>query len=172
MDLKNIVKDYPNFPKKGIIFKDIWPLLENPDAFEYILSTFQKQYNGKTDAIAGIESRGFVFGAALANRMKLSFIPIRKKGKLPGETLYIDYEIEYGNASMEIQKNILKNKKRIVIIDDLLATGGTSEAAIKLLENIERYEEEKIKQPKSKVLGQKPVKRQTNKRKETNVYNS
>ncbi len=137
MDLKNIVKDYPNFPKKGIIFKDIWPLLENPDAFEYILSTFQKQYNGKTDAIAGIESRGFVFGAALANRMKLSFIPIRKKGKLPGETLYIDYEIEYGNASMEIQKNILKNKKRIVIIDDLLATGGTSEAAIKLLENIE-----------------------------------
>jgi adenine phosphoribosyltransferase len=136
MDLKKIVTDYPDFPKKGIIFKDIWPLLEDPNAFEYILSVFQKQYNNKADAIAGIESRGFVFGAALANRMKLSFVPIRKKGKLPGKTLGVDYEIEYGNASMEIQKNILKNKKKIVIVDDLLATGGTSEAAIKLFEKI------------------------------------
>ena len=136
MDLKNIVKDYPNFPKKGIIFKDIWPLLENPDAFEYILSTFQKQYNGKTDAIAGIESRGFVFGAALANRLKISFIPIRKKGKLPGETISRDFKLEYGTASIEIKNESLKGRD-ILVIDDLLATGGTVEAAVKMIETLD-----------------------------------
>ena len=136
MDIKNIIKDYPDYPKKGIIFKDMWPVLEDPEAFNFILTTFEKEFNEKIDTIIGIESRGFVFGAALANKMKISFMPIRKKGKLPGETISRDYKLEYGSAEIEITNKSLKNKK-ILIIDDLLATGGTVEAAIKLIESLD-----------------------------------
>lgn len=133
MDIRKIIKDYPNYPKKGIIFKDMWPVIEEPAAFDYILTEFEKNFNGKIDTVIGIESRGFVIGAALANRLKIKFIPIRKKGKLPGKTISRDYKLEYGNASIEIKNESLKNRK-ILIIDDLLATGGTIGAAIKMIE--------------------------------------
>ena len=136
MNIKNVIKDYPDYPKKGIIFKDMWPAIEDPDAFEYILTEFENEFRGKIDTIIGIESRGFIFGAALANRLKISFIPIRKKGKLPGETISRDFELEYGNASIEIKNESLQNKK-ILLIDDLLATGGTVEAAIKMIKQLE-----------------------------------
>ena len=136
MNIRDIIKDYPDYPKQGIVFKDMWPVLDNPDAFQYILEEFEREFEGKIDTVIGIESRGFVFGAALANKMKISFMPIRKKGKLPGETISRDYKLEYGSAEIEITNKSLKNKK-ILIIDDLLATGGTVEAAIKLIESLD-----------------------------------
>jgi len=136
MNIRDIIKDYPDYPKQGIIFKDMWPILDNPDAFQYILEEFEREFEGKIDTVIGIESRGFVFGAALANRLKISFIPIRKKGKLPGETISRDFELEYGSASVEIKNESLKGKN-ILIIDDLLATGGTVEAAVKMIEELE-----------------------------------
>ena len=136
MNLRDVIRDYPDYPKKGIIFKDMWPAIENPDAFEQILTEFEKEFKGKIDTVIGIESRGFIFGAALANRLKISFIPIRKKGKLPGETISRDFELEYGSASIEIKNESLKGKN-ILIIDDLLATGGTVEAAVKMIEELE-----------------------------------
>jgi len=136
MNLKNVIRDYPDYPKKGIVFKDMWPAIENPDAFEHILTEFEKEFGGKIGTVIGIESRGFIFGAALANRLKISFIPIRKKGKLPGETISRDFKLEYGSASMEIKNESLKGKN-ILIIDDLLATGGTVEAAVKMIEELE-----------------------------------
>tara|TARA_Y100000590_G_scaffold22116_1_gene25523 strand:- start:1512 stop:2018 length:507 start_codon:yes stop_codon:yes gene_type:complete len=136
MDLKDIIRDYPDYPKKGIIFKDMWPTIEDPDAFEHILKEFENEFRGKIDRVIGIESRGFIFGAALANRLKIGFTPIRKKGKLPGETISTDFELEYGSASIEMKNESLKGKN-ILIIDDLLATGGTVEAAIKLVEELD-----------------------------------
>ena len=136
MNLKNVIRDYPDYPKKGIVFKDMWPAIENPDAFEHILTEFEKEFGGKIGTVIGIESRGFIFGAALANRLKIGFTPIRKKGKLPGETISRDFKLEYGSASMEIKNESLKGKN-ILIIDDLLATGGTVEAAVKMIEELE-----------------------------------
>ena len=136
MNLKDVIRDYPDYPKKGIVFKDMWPAIENPDAFEHILTEFEKEFGGKIGTVIGIESRGFIFGAALANRLKISFKPKRKKGKLPGETISRDFKLEYGSASMEIKNESLKGKN-ILIIDDLLATGGTVEAAVKMIEELE-----------------------------------
>ena len=136
MNIRDIIKDYPDYPKQGIVFKDMWPVLDNPDAFQYILEEFEREFRGKINTVIGIESRGFVFGAALANRLKISFIPIRKKGKLPGETISRDFELEYGTASIEIKNESLKGRD-ILVIDDLLATGGTVEAAVKMIETLD-----------------------------------
>ena len=136
MNIRDIIKDYPDYPKQGIIFKDMWPILDNPDAFQYILEEFEGEFEGKIDTVIGIESRGFVFGAALANRLKISFIPIRKKGKLPGKITNVSYDLEYGTDVIEVSKDLIKKNKKVVVIDDLLATGGTMAASISLIKKI------------------------------------
>jgi len=135
MDLKKTIRNIPDFPKKGVVFRDITTLLKNPDAFGQTLDEMQAFCEGKKiDHILGIESRGFIFGGALADRMHISFVPIRKKGKLPAETVGYDYELEYGTDTIEIHADALKKGDSVVIIDDLLATGGTMQAACKLVE--------------------------------------
>ena len=134
MNIKNTIRTIPNFPKKGIMFRDITTLLANPDAFQESVDKLAERIRGKkVEAILGIESRGFIFGAALAYKMGLEFIPIRKKGKLPGSTISEDYELEYGTDTIEIHDDILEEGKRVVLVDDLIATGGTAKAAVNLI---------------------------------------
>jgi adenine phosphoribosyltransferase len=135
MDLKSSIRNIPDFPKKGVVFRDVTTLLKDPYAFHQALDEMQSFCESKQiDHIVGIESRGFIFGAALADRLHLSFIPIRKKGKLPFATVGYDYELEYGTDTIEIHADALNKGDAVVIVDDLLATGGTMQAACKLIE--------------------------------------
>jgi adenine phosphoribosyltransferase len=137
-ELKHLIRVVQDFPKNGISYKDITPLFLNVEMSNRIIDCFaQNLSNIKVDAIAGIESRGFIFGMALANRLKVPFIPIRKKGKLPYETISQDYDLEYGNATIEIHTDAIKKGWNVVVHDDLLATGGTASAAAKLINNLE-----------------------------------
>lgn len=137
MNLQNIIAEYPDFPKKGILFRDISPILKNPAALSYVVDEFAKKYHANdVDFFAGIESRGFPIACALALRYNKGMIMIRKQGKLPGATLKKSYSIEYGKATMEIQKNSISKDQRVVICDDLLATGGTAKAAAELVERL------------------------------------
>ena len=137
MDLKKIIRSFPDWPKPGVIFRDIMPLLKDPQALKYTVDEIMRQWSGKEiDLIAGIESRGFIFGALLAQHLQKGFVAIRKEGKLPGETLRVSYTIEYGSATMEIQKDAVKPGDRVLIVDDLLATGGTAKAAAELIEKL------------------------------------
>lgn len=137
VDLSQYIETIPDFPKRGINFKWYPRLLKDPDAFSSVISDLKERYKNKNiDAICGLDSRGFVFGSALAYEMKLPFVMIRKKGKLPKQTHSIDYALEYGTASFEIELDSLKKNDRVIIIDDILATGGTALAAIKLVENL------------------------------------
>ena len=137
MNLKDKIADYPNFPKKGISYKDITPLFLDVDLSNQIIDGFVEcLVDFKIDAIAGIESRGFIYGMALANRLRVPFIPIRKKGKLPFNTLSQDYELEYGKAAIEIHTDAIQHGWNVVIHDDLLATGGTANAAAKLVSRL------------------------------------
>ncbi len=132
--LRSLITDVPDFPSPGIIFKDISPLLASPIGISDTVKLFEAGIKGlNIDYILGIEARGFILGAALAQSLKLGFIPVRKKGKLPGETLGVSYDLEYGNAELEIQKGRLA-QKRVVILDDVLATGGTAQATAELVE--------------------------------------
>jgi len=138
MDFQNklyeAVRDVPDFPKPGIIFKDITPILKNQELCSYVLDELENEFQGKgIDAVAGIESRGFLFGMGLANRLNVPFIPIRKAGKLPYSTYSETYELEYGSAEIEIHTDALDGISKVLIHDDLLATGGTAEAAAKLI---------------------------------------
>ena len=136
MNLNNYIRDIPDFPKKGIIFKDITPLLKNKDALNYIIEEFKKRIiNKKIDYIIGIESRGFILGAPLANILNCGFVPIRKKGKLPYNVISETYDLEYGKDTLEIHEDALIKNNNVVLIDDVLATGGIACAAIDLLEN-------------------------------------
>ena len=131
--LKSRVRDVPDFPKEGILFKDITPLLADPKAFTSCLDLFAEHWAGEhLDAVVGIESRGFIFGAALAARLNLSFVPVRKPGKLPAARDRVEYTLEYGTDAVEIHLDALKDGDRILLIDDLLATGGTAAAAVEL----------------------------------------
>jgi adenine phosphoribosyltransferase len=131
------IRDIPDFPVKGIIFKDITPILHDIVLFNDIIAVTADKYKGyKIDKIAGIESRGFLFGMPLALKMNIPFVPIRKKGKLPAKTVSVSYDLEYGTATIEIHVDALKKGENVLIIDDLLATGGTTNAAIKLVEQI------------------------------------
>lgn len=136
-DLSLKIRDVKDFPKKGIVFKDITPLLSDNAAFKEVLSILEKRYSGKgLDAIAGIESRGFIFGSALADRLNCSFVPIRKKGKLPYRTISEEYELEYGTDFIEMHEDAVKSGDKVLIIDDLLATGGTAKAAASLIRKL------------------------------------
>lgn len=137
MDLKKTIRDIPDFPEKGIIFRDITPVLHNPQALkESIDQMAQKLELQKYDIIAGPESRGFIFGVPLAYKLSKGFIPIRKKGKLPAETITKEYSLEYGTATIEMHKDAISKGTRVYIIDDLLATGGTAKAMAEMIEEV------------------------------------
>ena len=132
--LDKVIRTIPNFPKKGISFKDITPLLLDFNLTNDIIDAFIQRLNGvEVDAIVGVESRGFLFGFLLANKMEVPFIPIRKVGRLPGETIKYKYDLEYGSAEIEIHKQDVKEGWNILVHDDLLATGGTACAAAELV---------------------------------------
>ncbi|GJQ63525.1 MAG: adenine phosphoribosyltransferase [Melioribacteraceae bacterium] len=137
MNLADVIRDVPDFPKKGIMFKDITTLLKNPEALKFTALQF---YNFSKDKginkVVGIESRGFIFGTLLAEKLGAGFVPVRKPGKLPADTLSESYELEYGTDSIEIHKDAIQPGDKVLMHDDLLATGGTMEAAIKLVEKL------------------------------------
>ena len=133
-ELNKTIRTIQDFPKAGIDFKDITPLLINQDLSSLIIDEFEKQLRGiKLDAIVGVESRGFLYGFLLANKIGVPFIPIRKVGKLPGETLKFKYDLEYGSSEVEIHKNDIKEDWNVLVHDDLLATAGTACAAAELI---------------------------------------
>ncbi|MBW2970665.1 adenine phosphoribosyltransferase [Candidatus Woesearchaeota archaeon] len=137
MDLKSKIRTIPHFPKQGVMFKDITPLLQDPEAFCHVIKRLAKEYKDKNvDIVASAESRGFIFGAALANEMKLSFVPLRKPGKLPYKTIRQEYVTEYSTDGFEIHVDAIKKGDCVLIIDDLLATGGTSKAMVNLVERL------------------------------------
>jgi len=136
--LKAAIRDVPDFPKKGIIFKDITPVLRDAELCSLIVDEFVRRIGaGQIDIIAGIESRGFLFGLMLANRLQIPFVPIRKKGKLPARTIRESYELEYGSAILEIHADAILPGQRVMIHDDLLATGGTVSAATRLIRKLD-----------------------------------
>ena len=135
MNLKDFIRSIPDYPKKGILFRDITTLIKNEEAFaECINQIVEKSKNYKIDKIAAIESRGFVFASAVSYLLKKPFILLRKKNKLPAETHSVEFELEYGKAIMEIHKDSIKQDETVLLIDDLIATGGTAEAAAQLIE--------------------------------------
>jgi len=136
-NLIKFIREIPNFPKKGILFKDITPLLENGNAFSDVISIFVKECPPDVDKIAAIESRGFIFGSALAYHLKKGFVPIRKSGKLPWEKVKVEYDLEYGTDIVEMHKDGIKKGEKVVLVDDLLATGGTALASCHLIEKCE-----------------------------------
>ena len=137
VNLEDHIRDIPDFPKPGIIFKDITPLLKNPVPFQAAIDQMVSHYKGMDiDYVVGIESRGFIIGAPMAYQLGVGFIPIRKPGKLPYETERIDYTLEYGVGSLEIHADALSKGHRILIVDDLLATGGTVAATRTLIERL------------------------------------
>ena len=132
--LRAAVRDVPDFPKKGIIFKDITPVLSDPGLFRASIDLFLERCRGREiDKIVGIDARGFVFGSAVAYELGVGFVPIRKRGKLPYRTEIAKYELEYGEAEMEMHTDAVTAGERVVLVDDLLATGGTSAAAVVLI---------------------------------------
>ena len=135
MDLKKYIRSIPDYPKKGILFRDITTLIKNEKAFSQSIDEIvNKSKNFKFNKIAAIESRGFVFASAVSYLLKKPFILLRKKGKLPAETYSVEFELEYGKATMEIHKDSIDQNDSVLLIDDLIATGGTAEAAAKLVE--------------------------------------
>ncbi len=135
MDLKEYIRSIPDYPKKGILFRDITTLIKNETAFaETINQIVQRSKNYKIDKIAAIESRGFVFASAVSYLLKKPFILLRKKNKLPADTYSVDFELEYGTATIEMHKDSIDENDSVLIIDDLIATGGTAKAAAKLIE--------------------------------------
>ena len=136
-ELQDYVRTIPDFPAKGIMFRDITTVIQDPDGLKLAIDKMQELLKDvEFDAIAGIESRGFIFGMPLAYNLGKAFIPIRKKGKLPAETVFMSYELEYGTATIEMHKDAIKPGQKIIVVDDLIATGGTVEAAAKLIETV------------------------------------
>lgn len=135
MNIESFIRDIPDFPKPGIIFKDITPLLMNPEAYSYAVNLLIEPYrDAGVTKIAGMESRGFLFGISAAERLQVGFIPLRKKGKLPYEAISYTYSLEYGEATLEMHTDAVSSEDRVLLVDDLLATGGTAEASKNLIE--------------------------------------
>src|ERR1700685_2526796 len=135
MDLKSVIRTIPDYPKKGIMFRDITTLLGHPRAFRAAVDGLVQPYAGmKIDKVAGLEARGFILGGAVAHQLCLGFVPVRKKGKLPHTVIGEDYDLEYGKDRMEIHSDAVSPGDHVIVVDDLIATGGTCFATIKLLE--------------------------------------
>lgn len=136
-NIKNLIRTIPNYPKDGIMFRDITTLLKDPQGFQAVIDQLTARYqNTPIDVIAGIEARGFILGAALAFNLKKGFVPIRKKGKLPGKTITQSYDLEYGSDTIEIHDDAISSGASVLLIDDLIATGGTAIGAITLINKI------------------------------------
>src|SRR6187551_1708978 len=136
-DLREAIRSIPDYPKPGIIFRDITTLLGNARAFRRAVDELVQPWaGGKVDKVAGIEARGFIIGGAVAHQVSAGFVPIRKKGKLPHTTVRIAYSLEYGLDEMEMHADAIKPGERVIVVDDLIATGGTAEGAVKLLRQI------------------------------------
>jgi adenine phosphoribosyltransferase len=136
-NLKEQIRSVPDFPRKGVVFRDITTLLKDRDAFQKAIDLFYKRYkDDRIDKVVSVESRGFIFGAILANKLGAGFVPIRKPGKLPAETLREEYQLEYGKDAVEIHKDGISSGERVLVHDDLLATGGTVLAACRLIERL------------------------------------
>ena len=136
-DLKAKIRDIKNFPTEGILFKDITTLLKDPVAFRDVVNLLAGRYQGeRVDVVVGIESRGFIFGGALAHQLEAGFVPVRKLGKLPGKTIEVEYELEYGRDALAIHEDAIQARQRVLVVDDLLATGGTMAATLRLVEQL------------------------------------
>ncbi|MDA3845376.1 MAG: adenine phosphoribosyltransferase [Vallitaleaceae bacterium] len=137
MDLRSLIRDVEDFPKEGIVFKDITTVLQDPQGLKYSIEKMQEAISDvEFDIVIGPESRGFIFGVPLAYNMNKGFVPVRKEGKLPYKTESIKYDLEYGSATIEMHVDSIKPGDRVVVIDDLLATGGTSKAMIEVIEKL------------------------------------
>jgi len=137
MDLKAFIREIADFPQPGVLFRDITPLLGDRDAFTYVIETMAKPFESDPiDAVVGIESRGFLFGAPLAYRLAVPFVPVRKAGKLPAPVMSVEYALEYGSSQLDIHKDALRPGQRVAIVDDVLATGGTANAAAQLVRQL------------------------------------
>jgi adenine phosphoribosyltransferase len=137
IELKDYIRDVPDWPKKGILFRDITPLLAEPKAFKAAVDALAADYVGKgIQYVAAVEARGFIFGSAVAAKLNVGFVPIRKKGKLPFKTESITYDLEYGTDTLQVHRDAVETGAKVLMVDDLLATGGTMAAACRLIEKI------------------------------------
>jgi adenine phosphoribosyltransferase len=133
-DLKGKVRDIRDFPTEGILFKDITTLLKDGPAFRFVVDSLAERYQTeRVDVVVGVESRGFILGGALAHQLKAGFVPVRKPGKLPGKTIKVEYELEYGNDALAVHEDAIKPGQRVLAVDDLLATGGKMGATLRLI---------------------------------------
>jgi adenine phosphoribosyltransferase len=137
IDLKRYIRSIPDWPKKGILFRDITPLLADPKAFAAAIDALCADFTeADVEYVAAVEARGFMFGAAVAKKLGVGFVPIRKKGKLPWQTESVSYDLEYGTDTLEVHRDAVEGRAKVLLVDDLLATGGTMAAACKLIEKI------------------------------------
>ncbi|NEQ78774.1 MAG: adenine phosphoribosyltransferase [Moorea sp. SIO2I5] len=137
MDLKSLIRDIPDFPKPGIVFRDITTLLKNPEGLRYTIDTLAQKFQQagvSADYVVGMESRGFIFGPPIAYQLGAGFVPVRKPGKLPAAVYSAEYDLEYGTDTLEVHQDAFTPNSQVVIIDDLIATGGTAAATVKLVE--------------------------------------
>jgi adenine phosphoribosyltransferase len=136
-ELRAKIRDIKDFPTEGVLFKDITTLLKDGPAFRYVIDTFARRYQTEhVDVVVGIESRGFIFGGAIAHQLNAGFVPVRKLGKLPGKTIEVEYELEYGRDALAVHEDGIKPGQRVLAVDDLLATGGTMAATLRLVERL------------------------------------
>lgn len=137
MDLKKYIRDIPDFPEKGVMFRDVTTLLKEPEPMRYVIDTIVDKYKDqRVDKLVSVEARGFIFGGVIAYRLNCGFVPVRKPGKLPAETVSMDYTLEYGTNTIEIHKDAIAPGERILVFDDVLATGGTVKATCELIEKL------------------------------------
>ncbi|MBI3978917.1 MAG: adenine phosphoribosyltransferase [Chloroflexi bacterium] len=137
VELAELIRDVPDFPKAGILFKDITTLLREPQAFRHAVDLMSERFRERApDVVVGMESRGFILGAPLAYTLGAGFVPVRKVGKLPAETISVEYALEYGTNTLELHRDALKPGQRVLVVDDLLATGGTAKATLRLVEQL------------------------------------
>src|SRR3990172_674768 len=135
--LKSNIRNIKDFPTEGVLFKDITTLLKGPPAFSYVVDQLAKKYQqARVDVVVAVESRGFIFGGALAHQLGAGFVPVRKLGKLPGKTIEVEYELEYGRDALAIHEDAIQPGQRVLAVDDLLATGGTMAATLRLIEQL------------------------------------